>query len=96
MKRILVTLPTYNEAENIRPLIDGLLGLGIDGLEVLVMDDDSPDGTARLVEEKSREDGRVHLLLRTTNRGRYRTSSYMRATYSPTRPRAMICTPTKK
>lgn len=67
--KILATLPTYNEAGNIGPLMDELLGLD-PLLEVLVVDDHSPDGTWRLVEEKARADKRVHLIHRTGERGR--------------------------
>lgn len=40
-------LPTYDEAGNIGPLIEGLFALEVPGLEVLIVDDRSPDGTAR-------------------------------------------------
>ncbi|MFQ5912395.1 MAG: polyprenol monophosphomannose synthase [Nitrospinota bacterium] len=59
----LVVVPTYNEAENIRPLITMVLSLPL-ALEVLVVDDGSPDGTADLVEKMALEDARVHLLRR--------------------------------
>ncbi len=45
--RVLVILPTFNEAENLEPLTEALYGLGIGGLQVLVVDDQSPDGTAQ-------------------------------------------------
>lgn len=67
--KIVVTLPTYNESENILPLIDALLGVSRN-IEVLVIDDDSPDGTWKLVEGKSGESSRVHLVRRTGERGR--------------------------
>jgi dolichol-phosphate mannosyltransferase len=44
MKSIVV-LPTYNEAENIRAMTQALLDLPVEGLEVLIVDDNSPDGT---------------------------------------------------
>lgn len=69
MPRILAMLPTYNEAENIGTLIDALLALGPE-LEVLVVDDNSPDGTWRIVADRAREDRRIHLLHRKTARGR--------------------------
>jgi dolichol-phosphate mannosyltransferase len=47
--RTLVIIPTYNEAENIRQLIRGVLAQPV-GASVLVVDDGSPDGTASLVE----------------------------------------------
>ena len=67
----LVILPTYNEAENIVPLIEAIQS-ALAGAEVLVVDDDSPDGTARRVRERFGEGGSVHLLVRTTDRGRGR------------------------
>lgn len=67
--RIVATLPTYNEAENIAPLIDEILSLG-EEYEVLVIDDNSPDGTWRIVQKIAAENSRVHLLHRTTERGR--------------------------
>ena len=68
-KKIVCTVPTYNEAENIIPLATGLLALGPQ-FEVLVVDDDSPDGTSPLVEAASRAEPRLHLLCRKTDRGR--------------------------
>lgn len=67
--RIIVVLPTYNESENIPSLIDELLRLSR-RLEVVVVDDDSPDGTWRIVEQWAARDPRVHLIRRTTQRGR--------------------------
>ncbi len=67
--KTLVTLPTYNEAGNIRPLMDELLALD-PAVEVLVVDDNSPDGTWELVTEKATQDERVHLIHRTEERGR--------------------------
>ncbi len=65
-----VMLPTYNEAENIGPLIAALLALDLPELNVLVVDDDSPDGTGVLAQEMSQRDPRVHALLRRKRRGR--------------------------
>ncbi len=70
--RIVCTVPTYNEAENIVELTHALLALG-PRVEVLVIDDDSPDGTWKLVAEEARRDPRVHLLHRTSDRGRGRS-----------------------
>lgn len=67
--RIVVTLPTYNEAENIGPLIEELLALG-DEFEVLVIDDDSPDRTWEIVWRLSKTEPRVHLIRRIGERGR--------------------------
>ncbi|MFA6317390.1 MAG: glycosyltransferase [Elusimicrobiota bacterium] len=49
-RKVIVVLPTFNEAENIEPLIDALYGLRVRGLEALVVDDSSPDGTSDIVE----------------------------------------------
>ncbi len=59
----LVIVPTYNERENIGPLLDRLLALPY-GLEVLVVDDSSPDGTGDLVAERQEGEPRIHLLRR--------------------------------
>jgi dolichol-phosphate mannosyltransferase len=67
--KIIATVPTYNEADNIVPLVTEILALGAD-YHVLVVDDDSPDGTWRLVAEMSAREPRVRLLHRTENRGR--------------------------
>ena len=48
MKTIIV-IPTYNEKENIEKLINKIFALNIIGLEILVVDDNSPDGTAQVV-----------------------------------------------
>jgi dolichol-phosphate mannosyltransferase len=68
-RRILCTVPTYNEAENILDLAREICALG-DEYEVLVIDDDSPDGTWRLVADAAEAEPRIHLLHRTSDRGR--------------------------
>lgn len=67
--KIVATLPTYNERLNIEALIDATLA-ATPGMEVLVIDDNSPDGTWQVVAERAERDPRVHLLHRTTDRGR--------------------------
>jgi dolichol-phosphate mannosyltransferase len=59
----LIIIPTYNERENILTLLDRLLALPY-GLEVLVVDDNSPDGTGELVAARQKADARVHLIRR--------------------------------
>ena len=59
----LVIVPTYNERDNIVALLDRLLALPY-GLEVLVVDDNSPDGTSDLVEQRKAVEPRIHLLKR--------------------------------
>ncbi len=69
LKRILVFAPTYNEAGNIERLIDEVLGLG-SKVEILIVDDHSPDGTGKIVATRSASNPRVHLLDRQPPRGR--------------------------
>lgn len=70
--QISIVLPTYNEAGNIEPLIERTLAALGDypgGVEVVVVDDDSPDGTWRLVAETAKSDPRVRLIHRTGESG---------------------------
>lgn len=62
-QRVLVMIPTYNEAVGIRSTMDDILATG-PGLEILIIDDSSPDGTARLVTEHPSFNQRIHLLSR--------------------------------
>ena len=66
--RGLVIVPTYNERENIVALIRQVLALEYD-LEVLVVDDNSPDGTGDLAEALAHDDGRIAVLHRGEKRG---------------------------
>ena len=66
--RAVVIVPTYNERDNVGPLVGGLLA--IDGVRVLIVDDRSPDGTGELADAAAREHpDRVSVLHRTTTRG---------------------------
>ena len=62
-ERALVIIPTYNEKENIRSIVELVLTQA-PNLEVLVVDDNSPDGTAAIVTEMAQAQPRVHLLSR--------------------------------
>lgn len=66
-----LVLPTYNERDNILPMLDAVrAALGSrPAVEVIVVDDDSPDGTGVLVEEYSRRHREVRLLRRVGQRG---------------------------
>lgn len=69
MEKNIVIIPTYNEKENIEAIIDTVLGLGT-GLHVLVVEDNSPDGTAQIVEQViARHPGQVHMLQRAGKQG---------------------------
>jgi dolichol-phosphate mannosyltransferase len=61
--RAVVIVPTYNERENIVRLVDQVLGQD-PRLDVLVVDDNSPDGTGRIVDELAATNPRVHALHR--------------------------------
>ena len=65
----IVMLPTYNEADNIRPMIEAVLAQD-PRIRVLVVDDDSPDGTAAIAQDMARENPRVHVMVRRERRGR--------------------------
>ncbi len=66
--RGIVIVPTYNERENILRIIDQVLRQD-SRLEILVVDDGSPDGTGRLVDERAAQDPRVHALHRPAKMG---------------------------
>jgi len=53
--KITVVLPTYNEVENLPVTVDRLFKLGIDGLSVMIIDDNSPDGTGDIAERLAAE-----------------------------------------
>jgi len=64
-----VVIPTFNEAENIGKLLTEIFDLGLEGLEVIVVDDNSPDGTGKIVKGLMKTDGRVHLIERPKKMG---------------------------
>ena len=67
--RTVICLPTYNERENLEPMVRALGGLGLEGLEVLVIDDASPDGTGGIADRLSTELHWVHVLHREQKEG---------------------------
>jgi dolichol-phosphate mannosyltransferase len=64
-----VMIPTYNERENIKSLINDILSLDND-ISVVVVDDNSPDGTSQLVESSFSNNSRVDLICRKDDKGR--------------------------
>ncbi len=68
--KVVVIVPTYDESENVVPLLEAIGSLAIPGLEVLVVDDASPDGTAALVRAFARQHSFADVLERTGPRGR--------------------------
>jgi len=67
-RKALVCLPTYDERENLAPMIEAILAQ-VPALEILVIDDNSPDGTGRLADELAARDPRVHVLHRPGKEG---------------------------
>ena len=62
-ERFLVILPTYNESENLARIVPPILAQD-PRLEILVVDDSSPDGTGRLANDLAGVNPRVHVLHR--------------------------------
>lgn len=62
--RTLIVVPTYNEVTNVQNLIDRITTLECEGLEILIVDDNSPDGTANVIKEMMKERKDIHLLER--------------------------------
>ncbi len=66
----LIIVPTYNERENIETLIKSIKALDVDAdLGILVVDDNSPDGTGKFVAELSKADEKIHVLHRPAKLG---------------------------
>ncbi len=66
--RPLVVIPTYNEADNL-PVILKRLHAAVPDVDVLVVDDGSPDGTGQIADRIAAEDKRVHVMHRTAKEG---------------------------
>ena len=69
MRQNLVLIPTFNERDNINPLLKKIFSLKI-LIDVLILDDNSPDGTSDIViENKKKYNGRLHLISRKKKEG---------------------------
>lgn len=68
LDRVLVLLPTYNELENL-PLIMERIRAAVPDADVLVLDDNSPDGTGELADKMAADDPRIQVLHRTGKEG---------------------------
>ena len=64
----LVIIPTFNEIENIQRMLDTVMSLA-SAFNVLIVDDGSPDGTAKVVKENQKNHERIHLLERSGKLG---------------------------
>jgi dolichol-phosphate mannosyltransferase len=67
MEKILIITPTFNELENIQKFIDSVLSFG--GLSLLVVDDNSPDGTASIVENNMQNNKSINIIKRSGKLG---------------------------
>jgi dolichol-phosphate mannosyltransferase len=67
--RHLICLPTYNERENLEPMVRALRGLDLEDLHVLVIDDNSPDGTGQIADRLAAADDHVRVLHRERKQG---------------------------
>lgn len=61
----MVILPTYNEASNLPHMVAELFALGLEGLEILVVDDNSPDGTGQIADDlRAKHPNAMHVIHR--------------------------------
>ncbi len=67
--KILVIIPTYNESQNIKNILVAIFNQKIENLHVLVVDDNSPDGSGDIVAEMQEKNQRIHLLQRKEKAG---------------------------
>lgn len=66
--KVLVIIPTYNEADNITPIVQRLR-VAVPDADVLIADDNSPDGTGRIADELAVDDDQVHVMHREAKQG---------------------------
>jgi dolichol-phosphate mannosyltransferase len=67
--KAVICIPTYNEKENIAPIIAAVLAVTGGHVHVLVIDDNSPDGTGQIVQSLKVTESRLHLLSRVAKEG---------------------------
>lgn len=67
--KTIVVIPTYDEKENVKPMAEAVLGSGLEDVEILFVDDNSPDGTGAIIDEMSKTEPRIHCLHRTKKEG---------------------------
>lgn len=66
--RVLIIIPTYNEAENIKLLMDDIFKI-VPDVDILVIDDNSIDGTSKIIKGLISKNSRIHLIERTKKEG---------------------------
>lgn len=69
LEQLLIVVPTYNEAMNIEALLKAVLAMN-DKFDVLVVDDNSPDGTSAIAQKIAKKDKRVNVIVRKGPKGR--------------------------
>ncbi len=69
MLKTVVVLPTYNEKENLPLMVEALSALNLDNLHILVVDDNSPDGTGKIADEIAAQNSKVTVLHRQEKNG---------------------------
>jgi len=68
MEKVLIVIPTYNEKENISTIIPEILKLNLN-IEILVVDDNSPDGTGKVVDNLAQENPKIQVIHRQEKSG---------------------------
>ncbi|MCH7492073.1 polyprenol monophosphomannose synthase [Patescibacteria group bacterium] len=64
-----IILPTYNEKENIAGIVQEIFSIGISDLKVIIVDDNSPDGTGQIADKLAAENSRISVLHRPKKEG---------------------------
>jgi len=67
--RALIVVPTYNELENIQILVKSVMAVIPSNVDLLIVDDNSPDGTGKLADTLAQQDSRIHVLHRARKMG---------------------------
>ena len=67
--KAIVVIPTYDEKDNVRPMADAVLASGVAEIELLFVDDNSPDGTGKVLDEMAAAEPRIHVLHRVKKEG---------------------------
>ena len=68
MEEVLIIIPTYDEIDNVRPVAEGVLK-HLPAANILFVDDNSPDGTGRVLDEMAEADTRIHVKHRAKKQG---------------------------
>jgi len=69
MPKTVIVLPTYNEKDNLPRMIEALFALNLDNLHILVVDDNSPDGTGKIADDLAASNPKVNVLHRKEKNG---------------------------